>query len=100
MTPVPSAPRLRPAALAEAGAAARTAAIDRDPRALVEWAHALLGDQLMMTTSFQKSGMVIMRLVREVAPGLPVYFLDTGFHFAETLAFAERIRREWGINLI
>src|SRR5437016_5156714 len=42
----------------------------------------------------------LARMARQVAPDLPVYLLDTGFHFAETLAFAERIRREWGINLI
>src|SRR5262245_47309020 len=74
--------------------------IDRDARRLIRWAHGLLGDRLMMTTSFQKSGMVILHLVRDVAPDLPVYFLDTGFHFTETLEFAERIRREWQVNVI
>jgi phosphoadenosine phosphosulfate reductase len=34
-----------------------------------------------------------------VAPGLPVIFLDTGFHFPETLEFRDRLVREWGLNL-
>ena len=93
-------PRLAASALAEAMTAARAARLDRDPRALIRWAHGLLGHQLMMTTSFQKSGMVILDMVREVAPGLAVYFLDTGFHFTETLAFAERIRRQWGVDVV
>ena len=67
---------------------------------MIGWAYHELGDQLMMTTSFQKSGMVILHMLRALAPDLPVYFLDTGFHFRETLEFAERIRSQWHINLI
>ena len=54
----------------------------------------------MVTTSFQKTGMVILHILRDLAPDLPVYFLDTGFHFRETLEFAESIRRRWGIRLV
>src|SRR5881296_1492292 len=86
--------------LAREVAAIQASGVDRDPRTLIAWAYALLGERLMMTTSFQKSGMILLHLVREVAPALPVYFLDTGFHFAETLEFAERIRREWQLNVI
>ena len=98
MTPL--APRHDEAALTHAIAAARAASVDRNARRLLRWAHDLLGDQLMMTTSFQKSGMVLLHMLRDVAPALPVYFLDTGFHFPETLAFAERIRREWGVRVL
>ncbi len=79
---------------------ARQRGIDRDAQRVIQWAHDLLGDGLMMTTSFQKSGMIILHLVRDIVPNLPVYFLDTGFHFRETIEFAERVRGEWGIRLI
>ena len=92
--------RLGEATLAREVDAARANGIDRDARAVIRWAHDLLGDGLMMTTSFQKSGMVILHMLRDVAPDLPVYLLDTGFHFGETLEFAERVRREWDVNLI
>jgi phosphoadenosine phosphosulfate reductase len=81
-------------------AAARERGIDRDTLRMIHWAYGLLGGGLMMTTSFQKSGMIILDLVRRIVPDLPVYFLDTGFHFQETLDFAERIRRDWSIHLI
>jgi phosphoadenosine phosphosulfate reductase len=71
-----------------------------DARALIAWAHELLGDQLMMSTAFGKSGMVILHMVRDIAPRLPVYFLNTGFHFPETLNYAEELRRKWKLNLI
>ncbi|TMA62019.1 MAG: hypothetical protein E6J68_14910 [Deltaproteobacteria bacterium] len=92
--------RLDDATLSREVDAARARGIGRDARAVIQWAHDLLGDGLMMTTSFQKSGMIILHMLREIAPHLPVYFLDTGFHFPETLAFAERVRREWNVNLI
>ena len=79
---------------------ARLTGIDRDPHAVIGWAHDLLGDQLMVTTSFQKTGMVILHMLRDVAPRLPVYFLDTGFHFRESLEFAETMEKRWGLNLI
>ena len=31
---------------------------------------------------------------------IPVLFLDTGYHFAETYAYRDRIAREWNLNLI
>ncbi len=83
-----------------AAAAARASGIDRDARAILRWARDLLGDGLMMSTSFQKGGMVLLDMVRESMPDLPIYFLDTGFHFQETLDFAERIRREWGLKIV
>lgn len=81
-------------------ARARDAGLYKDARSVIRWAFELLGGRLMMTTSFQKSGMIILHLVKEVAPSIPVYFLDTGFHFAESLEFAQRIKDIWGIRLI
>ncbi len=86
--------------LEKAAAAARASGIDGDARAILRWARDLLGDGLMMSTSFQKGGMVLLHMVRELMPDLPIYFLDTGFHFQETLDFAEKIRREWGLNIL
>jgi len=92
--------RFDEATLAHAVDAARAQKLDRDAPTLLRWARDVLGDALMMTTSFQKSGMVILHMLRDIAPDLPVYFLDTGFHFRETLDFAARVRREWNVNLI
>ncbi|MBI4605591.1 MAG: phosphoadenylyl-sulfate reductase [Planctomycetes bacterium] len=88
------------ATIAREVAAARERGVDRDPREVLRWAHELLGEGLMMTTSFQKSGMIILDFVRRIAPSLPVYFLDTGFHFQESLLFAERVREAWKVNII
>ena len=31
---------------------------------------------------------------------MPVIFLETGYHFAELLAYRDRMAAEWNLNLI
>jgi phosphoadenosine phosphosulfate reductase len=91
---------IEPEALAREVESARARGIDRDAREVIRWAHQVLGDGLMMTTAFGKSGMVILHMVRDIVPDLPIYFLDTSFHFPETMAFGEKLRDDWKVNLI
>ncbi len=86
--------------LRDAVAAARAAGTDRRPSELIPWAHALLGDGLMMSTAFGKSGMCILHLVHELQLPIPIYFIDTAYHFPETIEYADQLRRDWGLELI
>jgi len=52
-----------------------------------------------ITCSFQAEDVLLLHLVRELKPAIPVLFLDTGYHFAETYAYRDRIAEEWGLNL-
>jgi phosphoadenosine phosphosulfate reductase len=69
-------------------------------------AAALVREQLVgreseacVTSSFQAEDVVVVHLVRAVAPEIPVLFLDTGYHFAATYEYRDRIAGEWGLNL-
>ena len=53
-----------------------------------------------ITSSFQAEDMVLTHLVRQLAPDVPVLFLDTLHHFAQTLEYRDEMAREWGLNLI
>jgi phosphoadenosine phosphosulfate reductase len=53
-----------------------------------------------ITSSFQAEGMVVLHLVREILPDVPVIFVETGYHFPETLAYRDRMTARWGLNLI
>ena len=53
-----------------------------------------------LTSSFQAECVVLTHMVREVAPHLPVLFLDTVHHFAETLAYRDQLSADWQLNLI
>jgi phosphoadenosine phosphosulfate reductase len=58
------------------------------------------GGPACVTSSFQNEDMVVTHLVREVQPDVPVMFLDTGYHFAETYEYRDRMAGEWGLNLV
>ncbi|WP_263385121.1 phosphoadenylyl-sulfate reductase [Granulicella arctica] len=53
-----------------------------------------------LTCSFQAEDVLLLHLVRELRPEIPVLFLDTGYHFAETYAYRDRIATDWKLNLI
>ena len=57
-------------------------------------------DDVCLTCSFQAEDVLLLKLALELRPDLPTLFLDTGYHFAETYAYRDRIAREWDVNLI
>jgi len=61
------------------------------------WAVERFGGALSLACSFQDC--VIIDLAVEVDPGIEVLFLDTGFHFPETLAYVEDVRARYDLNL-
>ena len=69
------------------------------PRDILVWIAETI-DRLAVATSFQSSGLVILHILRDLRPEVPVLFLDTGFHFPETLAFRDRLVERWGLNIM
>ena len=65
--------------------------------AAVQWAAERFGDGLVIAGSFQDA--VLIDIAEKVAPGIEVVFLDTQYHFAETLWFVEEVRRRYDLNL-
>jgi phosphoadenosine phosphosulfate reductase len=57
-------------------------------------------EDICVTSSFQAEDMVVVHLVRQVMGNVPVIFLDTGYHFAETYVYRDRLAREWDLNLV
>jgi phosphoadenosine phosphosulfate reductase len=53
-----------------------------------------------LTCSFQAEDVLLVKLAIELDARLPILFLDTGYHFAETYAYRDRIANEWNLNLI
>ena len=52
-----------------------------------------------LTNSFQAEDMVVLHMVRKIAPEIPVLFLDTGYHFAATYEYRDRMAAAWEMNL-
>ena len=57
-------------------------------------------EDVCVTSSFQAEDMVVVHLVREALRDVPVIFLDTGYHFAETYTYRDQLTRDWGLNLV
>lgn len=53
--------------------------------------HERLGDRLVATTSFGLQAAVMLHLIHENAPEIPVVFIDTGFLFPETYQYADQL---------
>ena len=52
-----------------------------------------------LTCSFQAEDMIVLHMLRKRLPEIPVLFLDTGYHFAETYAYRDQMARNWNLNL-
>jgi phosphoadenosine phosphosulfate reductase len=57
-------------------------------------------DAPCVTSSFQAEDVVLVDLIRQVKPDVPVLFLETFHHFAETLAYRDEIAERWKLNLV
>ena len=63
----------------------------------IKWAWERFGTDLVLAASFQDS--VLIDVASKVAPGIEVVFLDTQYHFAETLWYVDRVRERHDLNL-
>jgi phosphoadenosine phosphosulfate reductase len=53
-----------------------------------------------VTSSFQAEDVVVLHMVHALLPRIPVLFLETGYHFPETLVYRDRISADWDLNLV
>ncbi len=65
---------------------------------IVEWAVATFGKRFCVTSSMGDA--VLADLVSKVAPGVDVVFLDTGYHFVETIGTRDAVEATLPVNLI
>lgn len=66
-------------------------------RPIIEWAVDSFAPHLSLAASMQDA--VLIDLAVKVDPAIEVVFIDTGYHFPETLETVERVRKHYGLNL-
>jgi phosphoadenosine phosphosulfate reductase len=64
---------------------------------IIQWAVDCFAPHLCLSASMQDA--VLIDLATKVDPGIEVVFIDTGYHFPETLDTVETVRRRYGLNL-
>lgn len=72
----------------------------KTPQEIIEWAVDRFSPYLAMSSSFQTQSMPLLHMVSHLAPGIPVFFIDTGYHFWDTLLFREKIAHEWNLSIV
>lgn len=67
---------------------------------ILEWAVRFFGEEeIAATSSFQTQSIPLLHRIAQLDADLPVVFLDTGFHFPETLSFRDRVAEEFGLEV-
>jgi phosphoadenosine phosphosulfate reductase len=64
---------------------------------VIRWAVDTFSPHLCLTASMTDA--VLIDLATKVDPGIEVVFIDTGYHFPETLQTVEVVRRRYALNL-
>lgn len=87
-----------PASFTDAELAELAAGFESAPASkIVQWAADSFGPHLALAASMTDA--VLIDLAVKVAPAIEVVFIDTGYHFPETLETVETVRRRYGLNL-
>jgi phosphoadenosine phosphosulfate reductase len=81
--------------LAERGAAELA---DASPEELLQWTDAHFGGEYVVASNMQDG--VLVSMAAKVRPGVDVLFLDTGYHFAETIGTRDAVEAVYGVNVV
>lgn len=73
-------------------------ALDRIKKEIKDFSSG--GKKLFMTSSFQTHSIPLIHIVHNVDPEIPIYFIDTGYHFTETIEFKNELKDKYGFNVV
>ncbi|MGM0581285.1 MAG: phosphoadenylyl-sulfate reductase [Bacteroidota bacterium] len=63
--------------------------------------YQLEGKKYFTTSSFQSHSLVLLHMLSKIDSNIPVYFINTGYHFPDTVAFRDKIMSDFGLtNLV
>jgi phosphoadenosine phosphosulfate reductase len=58
------------------------------------------GKKIFVTSSFQTHSIVLLHIISRINSKIPVYFINTGFLFAETIKYKDLLAKEFGLEII
>jgi phosphoadenosine phosphosulfate reductase len=71
---------------------------DASAQEIIRWATDTFGDRICITSSMTDA--VLIHLASSVRPGIDVVFLDTGYHFPETVGTRDAVEAVYPITLV
>lgn len=79
---------------------ARHSLSSASPQDILKWAASHFFGDIAVSSSFQTQSVPLLHMIAITTPELPVLFIDTGYHFPETIAFRDHLARVWNLNLV
>jgi len=72
----------------------------KTPQEIIAWAIDTFWPQIVLSSSFQTQSVPLLHMASRIRRDLLIFFLDTGYHFWETLIFREQLASEWQLNIL
>ncbi|MDX1671650.1 MAG: phosphoadenylyl-sulfate reductase [Balneolaceae bacterium] len=57
-------------------------------------------DRILVTSSFGTTSAVLLHIINRVRPNHPIYFIDTRYHFKQTISYKVQLTRLYSLNVI
>ena len=72
----------------------------KTPQEIIAWAVDSFWPGIALSSSFQTQSVPLLHMASRIRADLPILFLDTGYHFWETLMFREELAQKWNLNVV
>jgi phosphoadenosine phosphosulfate reductase len=71
---------------------------NKTPEEIIQWSLGL-GRRVFASTSFSPNSAGLLHIIKQIAPELPVVWVDSGYHLADTYRAAEKIMAQLQLNM-
>lgn len=74
--------------------------MENESKKILSWAWETFAPNVAALSSFQTQSIPLLHLISRTCPEMKIIFVDTGFHFQETISFRDRVATRLGLNLV
>lgn len=71
----------------------------RSPEDILAWSWKTFRPDIVASSSFQTQSVALLHMIAQICPQMTILFVDTGYHFPETLAFRDKLTTELDLNI-
>lgn len=72
----------------------------KKPQEIIAWAIKQFAGKIALTSSFGPESGTLLHMVSEIDKSVPVLFLETGYHFPETLEYKKKLTDRFGLTQV
>jgi len=72
----------------------------KTPQEILAWTNETFWPDVALSSSLQTQSIPLLHMTTHLKPDIRVFFLDTGFHFWESLIFREQMQMKWNLNVV